>query len=285
MLVAAAVEAFLAAPGLAGSPNMRREYGDVLHRVADRLGPGRELAGVDGDEVGVALTALWGAAAPSTWNRNRAALSSWLSWCSSKARWSAPGMPGTCERRSEPADETKAVDRPPSSASARGATSRCASGCSTRLRAALRRCSRSTSRTATWTTAAPASPSRAAQPSRPSGAAAPPCCYLRGRTSGPLFCTDRRSRTRPARHHHQPRCLPRHRPDPAGLDRARVLIAQHTGADPANPEPLRRHPPRRRHRHHGQRPPALHPHRRPLHPPGLAAVTTTKLLDPPQRRG
>lgn len=109
--VADAVAAFLSAPRLAGSVNTRRAYGDVLHRVADLIGPDRELADLDQAEIGDALTTLWGRAAPSTWNRNRAAVSSWLTWCTTKARWTAPGLPGTCERRAEPRDETRAVDR------------------------------------------------------------------------------------------------------------------------------------------------------------------------------
>lgn len=106
-----AVAAFLSTPRASGSHHTRRAYTDVLHRVTDRLGPERELAGLGGDEVADALTALWGGAAPSTWNRNRAAVSSWLSWCTSKARWAAPVLPGTCERRREPRDHTRAVDR------------------------------------------------------------------------------------------------------------------------------------------------------------------------------
>jgi site-specific recombinase XerD len=46
---------------------------------------------------------------PTTFNRNRAAVGSWLAWCATKARWTAPALPGTCERRKEPADATKAV--------------------------------------------------------------------------------------------------------------------------------------------------------------------------------
>lgn len=106
-----AVDAFLAVPRGSGSPHTRRAYTDVLQRVADHLGPNRKLADLDPDEVADALTALWGAAAPATWNRNRAAVSSWLTWCTAKARWTAPGLPGTCERRHEPRDHTRAADR------------------------------------------------------------------------------------------------------------------------------------------------------------------------------
>ena len=111
VLVREAVAAFLAAPRLAGSPATRRAYAGALHRLVGRLGPDRALADLGQAEVGQALIALWGAAAPATWNRNRAAVSSWLTWCTAKARWPAPALPGTCERRAEPRDETRAVDR------------------------------------------------------------------------------------------------------------------------------------------------------------------------------
>lgn len=111
VLVRDAADAFLAAPRGSGSPNTRRAYTDVLHRLADTLGPDRALADIGDDEIAAALTALWRDAAPSTWNRNRAAVSSWLTWCTTKARWAAPGLPGTCERRTEPRDDTRAVDR------------------------------------------------------------------------------------------------------------------------------------------------------------------------------
>ena len=55
-------------------------------------------------------------AAPSTWNRNRAAVDSWLAWCHTVKRWPAPGLPADCERRAERADHThdlpkRAIDR------------------------------------------------------------------------------------------------------------------------------------------------------------------------------
>ena len=111
VLVRDAVAAFLSTPRVSASANTHRAYTDVLHRVAAQLGPERELAGLDPDEVAVALTVLWGSAAASTWNRNRAAVSSWLTWCTTKAHWTAPSLPGTCERRAERRDNTRALDR------------------------------------------------------------------------------------------------------------------------------------------------------------------------------
>ncbi|MGP3919871.1 hypothetical protein [Nonomuraea sp. 10N515B] len=49
---------------------------------------------------------LWGACAPATWNRNRAAINSWLTWCRTIKRWAAPSVPAESERRKEAPDET-----------------------------------------------------------------------------------------------------------------------------------------------------------------------------------
>ena len=49
----------------------------------------------------------WEDAAASTWNCNRAAIGSWLTWCERTKRWSAPALPGDCERRAEHADNTQ----------------------------------------------------------------------------------------------------------------------------------------------------------------------------------
>ncbi|MFI6742269.1 tyrosine-type recombinase/integrase [Nonomuraea sp. NPDC050451] len=60
-------------------------------------------------EIGTALADLWGASAPATWNRNRAAVASWLTWCQTKKHWAASAVQTDAERRKESADETRAV--------------------------------------------------------------------------------------------------------------------------------------------------------------------------------
>ncbi|MFD4190509.1 tyrosine-type recombinase/integrase [Amycolatopsis thermoflava] len=109
--VRAAIDAFLDSPTIKGNPNTLRAYTGVLDRAAEVLGPDRALADVVDDEIAEALTALWGEAKPSTWNRNRAAVGSWLTWCASKQHWAAPTMPAAVERRRENNDDTKAVSR------------------------------------------------------------------------------------------------------------------------------------------------------------------------------
>ncbi|MFI6031621.1 tyrosine-type recombinase/integrase [Amycolatopsis magusensis] len=109
--VRAAIDAFLDSPKIAGNPHTLRAYTNVLDRVADRLDPDRALADLADAEIGDALTALWGEAKPATWNRNRAAVGSWLAWCADKQHWTAPVVPSSAERLRETNDDTKAVSR------------------------------------------------------------------------------------------------------------------------------------------------------------------------------
>ncbi|GAA3511725.1 integrase [Streptosporangium album] len=106
--LAAAADAFLATPRTA-NPNTHRAYASAIDRVIARLGRDRSLAEISDAEIGTALAELWGASAPATWNRNRAAVTSWLIWCQTKKHWTAPSVPADAERRKETADETRAV--------------------------------------------------------------------------------------------------------------------------------------------------------------------------------
>ncbi|MGV9384110.1 hypothetical protein ACWDRB_50425 [Nonomuraea sp. NPDC003707] len=106
--LAAAADAFLATPRTA-NPITHRAYASAIDRVTARLGRNRPLADVTDTEIGAALTELWSASAPATWNRNRAAVTSWLLWCQTKKHWPAPSVPAEAERRKESADETRAV--------------------------------------------------------------------------------------------------------------------------------------------------------------------------------
>ena len=76
--IGSAVDAFLSSPRLANS-NTARAYAAVLDRVTSDLGSDRVLAEVSGDELAEVVEQAWGRAAPATWNRNRAAVSSFLS--------------------------------------------------------------------------------------------------------------------------------------------------------------------------------------------------------------
>ncbi|MGB8201230.1 MAG: site-specific integrase [Pseudonocardiaceae bacterium] len=102
-----AVDAFVSSPRCA-NPNTRRAYAAVLDRALDHLGPDRPLTRLSGDEVAGMFDTAWAATAAATWNRNRAAVSSWLAWCA-KNQWTAPALPSSLERRPERVDQTKAL--------------------------------------------------------------------------------------------------------------------------------------------------------------------------------
>ncbi|MFG1616179.1 hypothetical protein ACGFI3_25745 [Nonomuraea wenchangensis] len=73
--LAAAANAFLATPRTA-NPNTHRAYASAIDRDTALLGRDRPPAEVTDAEIGTALTEVWGASAPATWNRNRAAITS-----------------------------------------------------------------------------------------------------------------------------------------------------------------------------------------------------------------
>lgn len=99
--VRAAIDDFLDTPKIKSNANTLRAYAGVLDRVADQLDADRALAAVANAEIGHVLTALWGEAKPATWNRNRAAVGSWLAWCADKQHWAGPQLPATAERQRE----------------------------------------------------------------------------------------------------------------------------------------------------------------------------------------
>lgn len=105
----AAVDGFLSSPRCA-NPNTRRAYTNALDRLLADLGHGRRLDRLGADELAATFVNLWSHTAPATWNRNRAAVSSWLTWCA-KNRWDPPGLPAMLERRREHANQTKALPR------------------------------------------------------------------------------------------------------------------------------------------------------------------------------
>jgi hypothetical protein len=108
--VQAAADAFLSSPRYA-NPNTRRGYTGVLDRLLAGLGASRPLAEVSGEELAGLLEQLWGRCAPATWNRNRGAVTAWLSWCAA-SRLAAPVLPASAERRREHLNATRAVPRP-----------------------------------------------------------------------------------------------------------------------------------------------------------------------------
>ena len=90
--IQAAADAFLSSPRYA-NPNTRRGYTGVLDRLLAALGASRPLAEVSGEELAGLLEQLWGQCAPATWNRNRGAVSAWLSWCAASRLRARCGRP------------------------------------------------------------------------------------------------------------------------------------------------------------------------------------------------
>jgi Phage integrase family len=234
--LAEAADAFLSSPR-AASPNTRRAYAGVIDRLAAELGPGRQLAAVPGNEVAAALRRLWGTRSPATWNSNRAAMVSWLTWCTTRKRWPAPQLSGDAERRKEHSDRTRALPR--------GRVERLLSRrdvplrektlwrCCTRPPPGPARSSRSTSKTSTSSSAGHRSAPWAAISSSSTGTPGPPLLprLLRlpdgtSRTRGPLFLASRRPV--PARRPAERDICPHTGRARLGYDRARVLFKKYT---------------------------------------------------------
>jgi hypothetical protein len=72
-----AVDTFISCPRCA-NPNTRRAYAAALDNLLAGLSPDRLLANLASDELAAVFATKWADAAPATWNRNRAAVSSWL---------------------------------------------------------------------------------------------------------------------------------------------------------------------------------------------------------------
>src|ERR1035437_9865717 len=102
----AAADAFLSSPRCENA-NTRRAYAGVIDKITSQLGASRPLADISDDDIATVLNHEWASAHESTWNRNRAAVNAWLTWCRERQRWRAPEVPGSCERRKEHLNATK----------------------------------------------------------------------------------------------------------------------------------------------------------------------------------
>jgi hypothetical protein len=152
--VAEAAEAFLARtmPG-----TTRRFYAQTMSRLVAADG-GLPLSALDGPALGSLTTGVWGGCAPATWNRHVATLRSFTTFARRKG-WLASDPAAVPERRSEPADRTKATAASSlarlfrrEDAAIRGKCLWRSGGCCMKLPAAPKRCSRPTSATSTWRT-------------------------------------------------------------------------------------------------------------------------------------
>ncbi|MGN9788625.1 tyrosine-type recombinase/integrase [Nonomuraea sp. ZG12] len=86
-----------------------RSYRQTLTRLRAELGDGVLLSDLAAEQVAAVFTTAWSEAAARTWNRHRSALRSFTTWAA--ARWSTTDLAVLIERRRENADATKVIDR------------------------------------------------------------------------------------------------------------------------------------------------------------------------------
>jgi integrase len=219
--VQAAAHAFLSPPRYA-NPNTRRGYTGVLDRL---------LAEVSGEELAGLLEQLWGQRAPATWNRNRGAVTAWLSWCAA-SRLPAPVLPASAGRRREHLNATRAVPRP---AIDRALTRR---DVPLREKTLWRMLDETAARASEVLALTIDDPRPGRAPVRSKGGDTEWICWgsgtahllprlIRGRQAGPVFGSGRRPG--PARRPAARDLCPVTGRARLGYDRARVLFTRHTG--------------------------------------------------------
>jgi site-specific recombinase XerD len=86
------------------------EYSRTLRRVHAIVDPAgdRPLSAATGDEYADALSQLWGDKADSTWNARRGTVNAFLKWCA-RGRYTDIALPHWCENRNVKIDRTKVV--------------------------------------------------------------------------------------------------------------------------------------------------------------------------------
>jgi integrase/recombinase XerC/integrase/recombinase XerD len=107
--IGAAVDAFLARGDLAASS--RRSYAQTLNRLAADIGADDAIAMLDADALDGAMQNAWGACAPATWNRHVATARSFVAFCRRRG-WVAADVVVGVDRRREPVDRTRAIAYP-----------------------------------------------------------------------------------------------------------------------------------------------------------------------------
>jgi integrase len=101
-----AINTYLVTAELA--PTSIRTYRHALEPLTRVLGPETILAAIDAEYLEHAATQAWGRLGPATWNRNVAALNSFLRW-SSAGRDPQASSARHLPRRREPADRSRAI--------------------------------------------------------------------------------------------------------------------------------------------------------------------------------
>jgi integrase len=104
LTISAAVDAFLTQADLADTT--RREYGKHLARLSGRLGAERPLATLTASELEAAVTDLWGAGKPRTWNQRLAVVGSFLAFARRRG-WAVGDLALGLDRRRVKVDRTR----------------------------------------------------------------------------------------------------------------------------------------------------------------------------------
>ncbi len=110
--IGAAAAAYLTALDHPESAGTRRVYGSTLRAFLARFGAGTPLGELGAGNVTAWFSGTWGARAPATWNRNRDALRGFLAYCEERGWASGAGelARGVRRRRRAP-DRSRALAR------------------------------------------------------------------------------------------------------------------------------------------------------------------------------
>jgi integrase/recombinase XerC/integrase/recombinase XerD len=105
-----AADAYLATLGGAEQTATHRAYGKVLRRVVGHFGPDTDLSAIGAEDFAAWFRGQWEGSAPSTWNASLAAIKSAVSY------WQAQGWTGDdpsrmLTRRRQRPDRSRALDR------------------------------------------------------------------------------------------------------------------------------------------------------------------------------
>jgi site-specific recombinase XerD len=87
----------------------RRSYAQTMHRLTAEHGT-LPVGALDSAILDAFTAAMWGECGPATWNRHVATLRSFTAFAR-RHGWLAGDPAGVLERRTEPADRTKAIAR------------------------------------------------------------------------------------------------------------------------------------------------------------------------------
>ena len=105
-----AADAYLATLGGAEQAATRRQYGKVLSRVVAHFGPDADLTTITPESFAEWFRGEWQGSAPSTWNSSLAAVKGAVGYWTRQG-WTAADPTGRLERRRQRPDRSRALDR------------------------------------------------------------------------------------------------------------------------------------------------------------------------------